>query len=272
MPRSGAPRAGGSRATPLIRALRSLLLAVLLAAPLVAAPARAGELVIAAAANLKYAVDELVAEFRGVRPDVEVKVTYGASGNFYAQISQRAPFDLFLSADSLYPRRLAEAGLALDDAAFRYATGRLALWVPPGSALPVASRGLAALEDPRVKRIAIANPRHAPYGSAAVEALTALGLYDGVRDRLVLGENVGQAAQFAQSRVADAGFIALSLALSPPLAGGTHYVVPAGLHAPLEQAGVILRRARDPDAARAFRDFLLGERGRAVLGRFGYAP
>jgi molybdate transport system substrate-binding protein len=272
MPRSGASRAGRTKAIPLIRALRSLLLAVLLAAPLAAAPARAGELAVAAAANLKYAVDELVAAFGEERPDVEVKVTYGASGNFYAQLSQRAPFDLFLSADAVYPARLVEAGLALDDAMFRYATGRLALWIPPGSALPVGSLGLAALRDPRVRRIAIANPRHAPYGAAAIEALTAAGLHDELKDRLVLGENVGQAAQFVQSRAADAGFIALSLALSPPLAGGTHHVVPAELHAPLEQAGVILERARDPAAARAFRDFLLGKRGRAILGRFGYGP
>jgi molybdate transport system substrate-binding protein len=249
---------------------RSLLFAFALSISLGAAPARAGELAIAAAANLKYAVDELVAAFREERPGVEVKITYGASGNFYAQLSQRAPFDLFLSADSLYPGRLARDGLALDGAAFRYATGRLALWVPPGSALPVATRGLAALLDPRVKRIAIANPRHAPYGAAAIAALEAEGLHERLKDKLVLGENVGQAAQFVQSRAADAGFIALSLALSPPLAGGAWYVVPDTLHAPLEQAGVIMRWARDPAAARAFRDFLLGERGRAILGRFGY--
>lgn len=254
------------------RVLRPLLVAAALLVCLAPAGAHAGELRIAAAANLKYAVDELIAAFRDERPDVKVKVTYGASGNFFAQLSQRAPFDLFLSADAVYPARLVEAGLALDDAMFRYGTGRLALWVPPGSALPVESLGLAALRDPRVGRIAIANPRHAPYGVAAIEALTGAGLHDELRARLVLGENVGQAAQFVQSRAADAGFIALSLALSPPLAGGRHHVVPAELHAPLEQAGVILERARDPAAARAFRDFLLGERGRAILGRFGYGP
>lgn len=255
-----------------IRALRLLLLAVLLGAPLAAAPARATELTIAAAANLKHAVDALIAAFREVRPEVEVKVTYGASGNFFAQISQGAPFDVFLSADAVYPQRLAAAGLSLDGGAFRYATGRLALWVPPGSALPVATRGLAALEDPRLKRVAIANPRHAPYGAAAIEVLRAVGLHDRLQGRLVFGESVGQAAQLVQSRAADAGFVALSLALSPPLAAGAHYVVPSRLHAPLEQSGVVLRRARDPAAARAFRDFLLAEQGRAILGRFGYEP
>ncbi len=256
----------------MIRALKALLLTMSLATPFAGGAASAGELAIAAAANLKYAVDELVAAFGEAQPGVDVKLTYGASGNFYAQLAQRAPFDLFLSADTLYPERLARDGLALDGTTFRYASGRLALWVPPGSALPVATRGLAVLLDPAVKRIAIANPRHAPYGAAAVAALEAEGLHDRLKDKLVLGENVGQAAQFVQSRAADAGFVALSLALSPPLADGAHHVVPAGLHAPLEQAGVILDWARDPVAARAFRDFLLGPRGRAILARYGYGP
>jgi molybdate transport system substrate-binding protein len=252
------------------RSLQTLLLAASLCAALAAWPARAGEVAVAAAANLKYALDELVAVFEAQQPGHRVKVTYGSSGNFYAQLAQRAPFDLFLSADTFYPGRLVEDGLALDGALFRYATGRLALWVPPGSTLQVESKGLGALLDPRVKRIAIANPRHAPYGAAAIEALEAAGLHERVRDRLVLGENVGQAAQFVQSRAADAGFIALSLALSPPLAGGRHFVVPASDHAPLEQGGIIMQWARDPAAARAFRDFVTGEGGRAVLARFGY--
>lgn len=256
----------------MVRSVRSLWCVVALCAGLAAGSARAGELGIAAASNLKWALDEVVLRFREQHPDTAVKVTYGASGSFYAQLSQRAPFDLFLSADTFYPQRLVADGLALDDGLFRYATGRLALWVPPGSPLDLDSQGLEALLDPRVKRIALANPRHAPYGAAAVAALEAEGLHDRLQKHFVYGENVGQAAQFVQSRAADAGFIALSLALSPPLAGGRHWVVPAGLHAPLEQGGVILRRARDPAAARAFRDFLMGERGRATLARFGYGP
>jgi molybdate transport system substrate-binding protein len=250
--------------------LRSLAIVVALSASLAPLPARAAELTVAAAANLKYALDEIVLAFREAQPGIEVKVTYGSSGNFYAQLRQRAPFDVFLSADTIYPGRLADEGLALDGGMFRYATGRLALWVPEGSNLPVDSKGLAALLDPGVRRIAIANPRHAPYGAAAIEALQAEGLHDRLHERFVFGENLGQAAQFVQSRAADAGFIALSLALSQPLAGGRRFVVPASLHAPLEQGGVIMKEARDPAAARAFRGFILGERGRAILARYGY--
>jgi molybdate transport system substrate-binding protein len=256
----------------MVSLLRPLLLMLALGATFAPSPARAAELAIAAAANLKYALDELVAAFHEQQPGIEVKVTYGSSGNVYAQLSQRAPFDLFLSADTIYPGRLVADGLALDGGMFRYATGRLALWVPPDSTLPVEAKGLAALLDPAVRRIAIANPRHAPYGVAAIEALEAEGLHERLRQRLVLGENVGQAAQFVQSRAADAGFIALSLALSPPLAGGRHFVVPSSLHSPLEQAGVIMRWARDPAAARAFRDFVMGAGGRAILARYGYGP
>lgn len=235
-----------------------------------AVPAQAAELTVAAAANLRHVLEELVTALRAERPGIVVQVSYGASGNFHAQLTQGAPYDVFLSADTLYPQRLAEAGLALDDGPFVYATGRLALWVPAGSPLPVAQQGLAVLADPSVRRIAIANPRHAPYGAAAVAALEAAGLYESTASRLVSGENVSQAAQFVASGAAQAGFVALSLALSPPLSGGSHYLLPADSHPPLEQGGVILRRARDPAAARALRDFLRSERGRAILGRYGY--
>lgn len=227
---------------------------------------------IAAASDLQFALEDIVREFHGERPEINVKVSYGSSGNFYAQISNGAPFDLFFSADVEYTRRLAAEKRTLPGSEFLYATGRLVLWVPKSSPLDV-SRGFEALREPAVRRIAIANPRHAPYGRAAEAALRGQELYDEVKGRLIFGENVAQAAQFVQSGAADAGLIALSLALSPTLAReGRYWEVPADAHPRLEQGGVILQAARDREAAMAFRDFLLGARGRAALARYGFLP
>ncbi|MEP7132074.1 MAG: molybdate ABC transporter substrate-binding protein [Acidobacteriota bacterium] len=226
---------------------------------------------VAAAADLKFALDEVTAAFRGVRPEVDVAVTYGSSGNFYSQLANRAPFDLFLSADAEYPRRLIEAGLAVTGSEFLYARGRIVLWVRRDSPLEVEKRGLEALLDPAVRRIAIANPRHAPYGRAAEAALRSAGIYDRCLDRLVLGENVVQTAQFVESGAADAGVIALSLAVAPVLRDkGRFWTVPRDAHPVLEQGGAILSWASDPAAAKAFRDFLIGDRGRAILDRYGF--
>jgi molybdate transport system substrate-binding protein len=231
----------------------------------------AREVRVAAAADLKFALQEVVAAFHDERPDVRVAVTYGASGEFYAQLNNRAPYDLFLSADMDYPRRLVEAGLADKDSEFRYAVGHLVVWVPRDSPLDVERLRIEALLDPSVKKIAIANPRHAPYGRAAEAALKNLGVYEKVRDRLVLGENIAQAAQFAQSGAADAGVIALSLALSPSMRdAGKFWPVPADSFPRLDQGGVILNGVRDREAADAFRAFLMSSAGKAVLRRFGF--
>ncbi len=226
---------------------------------------------VAAAANLRYVLEEVVRAFRLRHPDVAVEVVYGSSGNFYAQVVNRAPFDLFLSADVEYPERLEAQGLTRPGSLFRYAVGALVLWVPRDSPVEVDRRGMEALRDPAVRRIAIANPRHAPYGRAAVAALKHFGLYDAVADKLVYGETINQAAQFVQSGAADVGILALSLVLEPALRGGGRYwKMPAEAHPPREQAGVILRWARDPAAAQAFRDFLLSAEGQAVLAKYGY--
>jgi molybdate transport system substrate-binding protein len=231
----------------------------------------AHEVRVAAAADLKFALQEVVAAFHDERPDLRVTVTYGASGEFYAQLSNRAPYDLFLSADMDYPRRLVEAGLADKDSEFRYAVGHLVVWVPRDSPLDVEHRGIEALLDPSVKKIAIANPRHAPYGRAAEAALKNLGVYEKVRDRFVLGENIAQAAQFAQVGAADAGVIALSLALSPAMRdAGKFWPVPADSFPRLDQGGVIMNGARDREAADALRAFLMSSAGKAVLRRFGF--
>jgi molybdate transport system substrate-binding protein len=195
------------------------LLPLLLASPLAATAADAPSpksISIAAASDTKFALDDLIATFQKDHPEVKVQATYGSSGNFYAQLSQRAPFDLFLSADITYPNQLIDAGLAVSGSKFMYAVGKLVLWVPTNSGL-VPTKGIEILKHSSVKKIAIANPEHAPYGKAAVAAMQKLGVYDAVKPKLVYAENIAQTAQFVESGAADAGLIALSLALAPPM-------------------------------------------------------
>ena len=244
-----------------------LLCWALAAAP---APAPPRPLEVAAAADLKFAMDELVEAFATTRPEIAVNVSYGSSGNFFAQISNGAPFDLFLSADFDYPRRLANGGLAAAGSEFLYAIGRIVLWVPQASTIPIEG-GLRALAGPAVRRIAIANPKHAPYGRAAEAALRTQGVLEAVKDKLVFGDNVAQAAQFVHSGAADAGIIALSLAVAPALVKEGRYLeVPLEDYPRMEQGGIVIGRARNPDAARAFRAFLLGPEGRACLKQYGF--
>lgn len=247
----------------------ALAAALLLGAP---APAQAPRQVrVAAAADLKWALEEVKAAFERERPGTTLALTFGSSGNFHAQLLQRAPFDLFLSADRDYPQRLVAAGLA--HGPFTYAIGHLVLWVPGASPLDLDRLGLAAVKEPSVRRVALANPRHAPYGRAAEAALRRAGLWEAVQGRAVLGDSVSQAAQFVETGSADLGLIALSLALAPPMKPlGRFWAVPQDLHPRLEQGGVVLDWAQDPEAARAFAAFLAGPRGRAILGRFGFEP
>lgn len=237
--------------------------------PAAAPPDR--EVRIAAAADLKFALDEVVELVEASHPDIEVTATYGSSGTFLSQIANGAPFDLFLSADLAYPRRLVDAGLADEADLFPYAVGRLVLWTGDrGSVDP--ARGLSALADPAVRRIAIANPEHAPYGAAAVAALRDAGVYEAVVGRLVFGENVAQAAEFVQSGNADAGIVALSLVLADPLSEvGAWAEVPLDAYPRLDQGGVVLRSAQDPEAARTVRDAILGAEGTAILARHGFS-
>jgi molybdate transport system substrate-binding protein len=237
--------------------------------PPAGAPQR--EVVVAAAADLKFAFGDVAAVFERRHPDVTVKVTYGSSGNFFTQLSNEAPFDLFLSADMDYPRKLVQQGRAEMGSEFVYAVGQIVLWVPNSSKLDLAAQGLRAVLDPAVKKIAVANPKHAPYGRAAEAALMHAGVYDAVKDRLVLGENIAQAAQFVESGAADVGIIALSLALAPAMRdAGRYWTIPLDAYPRLDQGGVILTWARDKDAARALRDFMTGDEGRAILRRYGF--
>ena len=226
---------------------------------------------IAAASDLRFALDELTGAFERAHADLGVSVSYGSSGNFYAQLLNGAPFDMFLSADLSYPRQLEQRQLIVPGSAFTYGVGRLVVWVPSASALDVEQQGLRALADPRAAHVAIANPAHAPYGRAAEAALQSAGVYDTVKGRLVLGESVSQALQFVQSGAADAGVVALSLALSPSVAAhGRYAAVPLDRYPRMEQGGAVMRAARNRDAAMAFRAFMLGAPARAVLKRFGF--
>ncbi len=257
--------------------MRAVLSSVCLAALLglsgcsSAPPAARHEVSVAAAADLKFALDNVVTAFERDHPDINVTVSYGSSGNFFAQLSNRVPFDVFFSADIDYPRQLVAQGLADRGSEFTYAVGRLVVWVRKDSPLDVERFGVKALLAPSVRQVAIANPKHAPYGRAAEAALKSLGVYDAVKDRLVYGENIAQTAQFAESGSADVGLIALSLALSPNLRDkGRYWEVPTDAYPRLEQGGVILSWARDKEAAAALCDYVKGADGRAVLRRYGF--
>jgi molybdate transport system substrate-binding protein len=256
--------------------MRTVSIALLAALALGCAGARREqarhEVRIAAAADLKFALDDLLAECRRARPDIAVEVTYGSSGNFFAQIQNGAPFDLFLSADADYPRQLIAKGLAPQGSEFVYAVGHIVVWTRRDSGLDVEKLGAQALLEPSVRKIAIANPRYAPYGRAAEAALKSLGLYDKVKDRLVLGDNVAQTAQFVEKGAADVGIIGLAQALAPALREqGRFWKVPAAAYPRMDQAGVTLARARDVPAAEAVRDFVRSDSGKAVLKRFGFS-
>jgi molybdate transport system substrate-binding protein len=232
-------------------------------------------LTIAAAADLRFAMEDLISEFERQRPSdsppVEIRVTYGSSGNFFAQLSQRAPFDLYFSADIAYPARLASAGLALDDDIFEYAIGRLVIWVPETSPLDVESLRWDTLTADGVRRIAIANPAHAPYGEAAVAAMRTASIFEEVEPRLVLGENIAQAAQFVDSGAADVGIIALALAIAPSMATrGRYWEIPFDTFPTMRQGAMITGWTAQPDLAREFRAFLLGPEGQSILRRYGF--
>ncbi len=225
---------------------------------------------IAAAADLRFALAQIAQAFRVRSPGVRVDVTYGSSGTFHAQIVNGAPYDLFLSADLSYPRDLVARGRGEVAGSFVYALGRIVLWVPSTSPLDVA-QGMDVMKDSRIRHVAIANPLHAPYGKAAEAAMRKAGVWDTVSPKLVLGENISQAAQFVQAGAADIGVIARSLALAAPMrAAGRYWDIPPGMYPPMEQAGLVLSSASNPDAARRFRDFMLGDEARAILTESGF--
>ena len=225
---------------------------------------------VAAASDLQPAMRVLVRQYESESQN-RVEVAYGSSGNFFAQIRNGAPFDLFFSADIEYPRKLEVAGFAAPRTLYTYAFGEIVLWAPPGANVDVAKEQWKALLDPAVHKIAIANPAHAPYGRAAVAALQKAGVYDQVQAKLVYGENISQAAQFVQSGNAQVGILAKSLVLSPAMSGGESWDVPPRMYPPIEQAAIVLKNGANQEAARSFLNFVKGEPGRAILAKFGFA-
>jgi molybdate transport system substrate-binding protein len=253
----------------LVRGLNAVLL-LTAGLPIQRADAADREINVAAAADLSAALQE-VAGIYEKRTGVVVKLSFGASGALTQQIQNGAPFDVFFSADMDYPRQLIAGGQADGSTLYRYAVGRLVLWVPNESPLDVEHKGMDVLLDPSVKKIAMANPQHAPYGRAAAAALQHYGLYEKVKDRLVLGENVSQAAQFVESGNAQAGFVALAHAMAPAMQGkGKYWVVPAEAHPHLDQGVVLISRSAHRKDAEAFLGFVKTEEVADLMLHYGF--
>ncbi|PPC97053.1 molybdate ABC transporter substrate-binding protein [Methylotenera mobilis] len=222
---------------------------------------------IAAAADLKFAMDEIVAKFREVNAKDDVDVIYGSSGKFYTQIQQGAPYDLYFSADIAFPRELAKSGFSFSEV-IPYAFGRIVLW---SATMEANKMSLDSLTSSKISHIAIANPKHAPYGKRAEEALRASRLWERVEPKLVYGENIAHTAQFVQTGNAQVGIIALSLALNPALANkGGYWLIPDTLHAPLEQAFIITKRAQGNDLAKKFADYMRSSATRTIMTKYGF--
>jgi molybdate transport system substrate-binding protein len=260
------PVASPGRCAALARSVAAFALLVTLSFVL-ARPVLAGSLTIAAAADLKFAMAEVVDHFRAGHPDDKVEVIYGSSGKFFTQIANDAPFDLYFSADIAYPRHLEEKGLTASETR-PYALGRIVLW----SLKPeLAEVPLKALAGAPVRKFAIANPDHAPYGLRAKEALEHQGVWEALKPKLVLGENIAHTAQFVDSGAADAGILALALVFSPTMEGkGAWTLIPAEWHEALEQGYVILKRAADNPLAHTFADYMASEPARVVMRRYGF--
>jgi len=249
----------------LVRLCGTLVLACAVGTPVVAQ-----EITVAAAADLNYALRDIATHYEKTT-GTHVVLSFGSSGNFYSQIQSGAPYDLFFSADRDYPAKLAQDGFLVTASLHTYAIGQLVLWVPNGSGLDPQTAKMAVLTDPKVQRIAIANPEHAPYGRAAMAALEHYGLKDAVEKKVVIGENISQAAQFVQSGNAQAGLIALSLALSPAMKNaGRYWILPDDAYPELRQTAGVLSRSKRKSQAEAFLRYMLSPEGQAVLEQYGF--
>ena len=249
--------------------VRRLKLIVILVAAFVCQLCAAQEITVAAAADLQSAMQDVAARFQK-ETGKSVKLIYGSSGNFFQQIQNGAPFDMFFSANLDYPKKLEAAQLTEPGTYYRYARGKIVLWVPNDSRIDISS-GLQSLIAPAVKKIAIANPQHAPYGQAAVAAMQKESVYDRVKDKFVLGENISQTASFVVSGSADVGIVALSLALSPNMKDKGRYAeIPPGEYPPIEQACVILNSSKNKETARQFFSFVKTAGVADILRTYGF--
>jgi molybdate transport system substrate-binding protein len=229
----------------------------------------AQEITVAAAADLQFAMQDVAARFQR-ETGKTVKAIYGSSGNFFQQIQNGAPFDMFFSANLDYPKELEVVGLTEPGTYYQYAKGKIVIWVRNESKLDLNS-GMQVLLDPSVKKIAVANPQHAPYGQAAVAAMQKGNIYEKVKDKFVLGENISQTASFVVSGSADAGIVALSLALSPNMKDKGRYAeVPSSEYPPIEQACVIVASSKNKETARQFLSFFKTAAMGDVLRTYGF--
>ena len=229
----------------------------------------AQEITIAAAADLQFAMQDIADRFQK-ETGKTVKLIYGSSGNFFQQLQNGAPFDLFFSANLDYAKKLEAAKLTEPDSFYQYAKGKIVIWVPKDSKLDVSS-GLQVLLNPSIKKIAIANPQHAPYGQAAVTAMQTEHIYDKIQDKLVLGENISQTASFVVSGSADIGIVALSLAMSPNMKDRGRYAeIPSDEYPPIEQACVILGASKNKEVAKQFLSFIKRPAIGDVLKSYGF--
>jgi len=249
--------------------IRRLSLVAVLAASLISQFCAAQEITVAAAADLQFAMQDVAARFQK-ETGKTVKLIYGSSGNFFQQIQNGAPFDIFFSANLDYPKKLDAVGLTEPGTYYQYARGKIVIWVRNESKLDLTS-GMKALLDPSIKKIAVANPQHAPYGHAAVAAMQNQNVYEKVKDKFVLGENISQTASFVVSGSADVGIVALSLALSPNMKDKGRYVeVPADEYPPIEQACVVLASSKNKQTARQFLSFVKTAAIADVLKTYGF--
>lgn len=254
--------------------------------------ARTQDVTVAAAADLNLALKEITQRYEA-KTGAKVRLTFGSSGNFFTAIQNGAPYDVYFSADIDYPRQLEAAGLSEPGTLYEYAVGRLVLWAPANSALDV-NRGMKLLADAQVRKIAIANPKHAPYGRAAVAAMKSAGVYAVAEPKLVLGENISQTFQFVQTGNAEVGLIALSLVSHPsqtsqaatpsrakparagdrgggaPTIEGKYWMVPEEMYPAIRQAAVVIRSSKQKKAARKFLDYLKSEEAKEILKSYGF--
>jgi len=230
---------------------------------------QAPKITIAAAADLKFAMDSMVTVYKAQNPGADIEVTYGSSGKFFEQISNDAPFDIFFSADIDYPNKLKDKGLTIGDIK-TYGIGQIVLW---SKNTDPNIEQMNTLLDASISKIAIANPDHAPYGKRAQEALLYYKLYDKVQSKLVFGENIAQTAQFVTTGAADIGIVALSLAVSPTMKneGGKYYIIPEQSHTPLEQAYALLKHANANPTATKFYDFVSSPAAVNILKHYGFS-
>ena len=233
---------------------------------LAVAPAFAEQVLVAVAANFVPPFREIAIEFERTTGH-NVQVAAGSSGNFYSQIKNGAPFDVFFSADNERPKLLGEEGFGVKDSRFTYAIGRLVLWSPNADLI----KGEETLRFKQYKRLAMANPKTAPYGVAAMEAMQKLELWEGIQSQIVMGESLGQTMGFIESGNAQLGFVALSQVMDPKIKGkGSRWDVPTNLHEPIKQDVILLTKGKNNPAAKALMEFIGSPQAKAIIERYGY--